>query len=166
MRRRATLVFALALLALAPGRLAWANDSGPLPVPRPSVPASPPAPAVPPSKTAEDHYEQGRLYAQHRVWDKAEGAYREAVKLRARFPEAWNGLGYALRHQKKYDESIRAYDEALKLRPNYAEALEYLGEAYVQMGRLADAQAVLERLRPLDPKEAEELAKAIAASKR
>jgi tetratricopeptide (TPR) repeat protein len=52
----------------------------------------------------------------------------------------------------------------LRLRPDYPEALEYLGEAYVQMGKLAEAQAVLDRLRPLDPKEAEELAKAIAAA--
>ena len=55
----------------------------------------------------------------------------------------------------------------MRLRPDYPEALEYLGEAYVQMGRIADAQAVLDRLRPIDPKEAEELAQAIAtASKR
>ncbi len=137
-------------------------DTGPAaPVPRWS---SPPAQSAPPTKTAEDHYDQGRLYAQQKAWAKAEEAYRQAIVQRAAFPEAWNGLGYALRHQKKYDESVRAYEEALRLRPDFPEALEYLGEAYVQMGRLPDARAVLDRLRSLDPKEAEELAKAIAAA--
>jgi tetratricopeptide (TPR) repeat protein len=117
-----------------------------------------------PAKTAEDRYNEGRAQAQRQAWGKAEEAYREAIALRAAFPEAWNGLGYALRHQKKYDESVRAYQEALRLRPDYPEALEYLGEAYVQMGKIVEAQAVLDRLRPLDPKEAEELAQAIAAA--
>jgi tetratricopeptide (TPR) repeat protein len=158
---------ALAMMAfvLTLPSLGETADSGPVaPSPRWSTPAVRPSP--PPAKTAEDYYEQGRLHTQQKAWSKAEDAYREAIKLRADFPEALNGLGYALRHQKKYDESVRAYQEALRLRPDYAEALEYLGEAYVQMGRIADAQAVLDRLRPLDPKEAEELAKAIAASKR
>ena len=62
---------------------------------------------------------------------------------------------------------MTAYREALRLRPAYPQALEYLGEAYVQLGRLAEAREVLERLRPLDAKEAAELAQAIAkATKR
>lgn len=155
-------VLALAFLTLTLPRFAEAADSGPMaPSPRFSTPRS-----APPVKTAEDRYNEGRAFAQQKAWSKAEESYREALKLRAAFPEAWNGLGYALRHQKKYNDSVSAYEEALRLRPNYAEALEYLGEAYVQMGRIADAQVVLERLRPLDPKEAEELAQAIAASKR
>ena len=32
------------------------------------------------------------------------------------------------------------------------------------MGKMAEAQAILDRLRPLDPREAEELAKVIAAA--
>lgn len=156
-----SLALALVLVALALAGPAAAADSGPVAVPR--WPA-PPAQSSPPKTGAEDHYNQGRLYTQQRAWGKAEEAYREAIKVRAQFPEAWNGLGYALRHQKKYDESVRAYQEALRLRPDYAEALEYLGEAYVQMGRLPDAQAILERLRLLDLHEAEELEKAIAAA--
>ena len=77
-------------------------------------------------------------------------------------PEPWNGLGYALRQQRRWDEAVNAYREALRLRPSYPQALEYLGHAYVEMGRLDDARAVLVRLRPLDSREADELAGAIA----
>src|SRR5260370_547750 len=90
-----------------------------------------------------------------------------APRLRPGLAGAWNGLGYALRKQRRFDESVSAYREALRLRPNYPQALEYLGEAYVELGRLAEARAVLERLRRLDPREADELAQAIAkAAKR
>jgi tetratricopeptide (TPR) repeat protein len=152
---------ALALVALTLAVPCWsgAADSGPAPVPRVSTPRP-----APPPRTAEGLYNDGRAFAQGQAWSKAEEAYREAIRLRRDFPEAWNALGYALRHQQKYGDSVQAYQEALRLRPNYPEALEYLGEAYVQMGRLADAQGILDRLRPLDPKEAEELAKAIAAA--
>ena len=81
------------------------------------------------------------------------------------YPEAWNGLGFALRNQGKYAESLKAYDQALRLRPDYPDALEYLGEAYVKLGRLEDARRVLERLTPLDRERARELSEAIARGK-
>jgi tetratricopeptide (TPR) repeat protein len=152
------IVLALAALALAVPCFVDAMDSGPAAAPVPRF-SSPP-------RNAEDRYNEGRAFAQQKAWGKAEEAYREALKLRVAFPEAWNGLGYALRHQKKYNDALWAYEEALRLKPDYPEALEYLGEAYVQMGKMAEARAILDRLRPLDPREAEELAKAIAASPR
>jgi Flp pilus assembly protein TadD len=96
----------------------------------------------------------------------AERKYRDAITLDPSLPEPWNGLGYALRQQRRLEESERAYREALRLRPDYPLALEYLGHAYVEMGRLDDACAVLARLRPLDPREADELAEAIARAAR
>jgi Flp pilus assembly protein TadD len=61
---------------------------------------------------------------------------------------------------------VKSYQEALRLRPDYPQALEYLGEAYVQMGKLDEARAVLERLRALDPREADELSEAIADARK
>ena len=132
---------------------AWADGPSPTAQP-PGVPAS-----------AERHFQEGLDAQKKKDWRRAAQAYEAALKEREAFPEAWNGLGYALRHQGKYPEALRAYDRALKLRPDYAEALEYLGEAYVQIGRLDDARAVLKRLEPLDKKEAAEL-RAVIEKKR
>jgi Flp pilus assembly protein TadD len=115
---------------------------------------------------APARFNEGRALAERRDWAAAERKYREAIELDPALPEPWNGLGYALRQQARWDESVNAYREALRLRPNYPQALEYLGHAYVAMGRLDDARAVLARLRPLDPREAEELAEAIARAPR
>jgi tetratricopeptide (TPR) repeat protein len=132
---------------------AWADGPSPT-APPPGVPTS-----------AERHFQEGLDAQKKKDWRRAAQAYEAAIKEREAFPEAWNGLGYSLRHQGKYPEALRAYDRALKLRPDYAEALEYLGEAYVQMGRLDDARAVLKRLEPLDKKEAAEL-RAVIEKKR
>ena len=150
-----TWVIAVALIASA--AIAYAVDDGPVavPPPRPSTPAT--------TKPPEVRYNEGHALAKQRDWKGAEAAYRDALRGRATFPEAWNGLGYVLRQQGRYDESVRAYHEALRLKPDYPAALEYLGEAYVKMGRMADARALLEKLRTLKAsEEAADLAKAIS----
>jgi len=159
---RAALAVVLVLLALAPGRARAADDP---PVREPETPAA--STAAVPGASAEARVNEGLALQKRKDWPAAERAFRDAIRLKPALPEAWNGLGYALRQQRKYDDSVRAYQEALRLRPDYANALEYLGEAYVQMGRLTEAREILARLRPLDPREAEELAQAIArATKR
>ena len=115
---------------------------------------------------APARFNEGRVLAERRDWPAAERKYREAIALDPTLPEPWNGLGFALRQQGRWDESVHAYREALRLRPDYPQALEYLGHAYLAMGRLDDARAVLARLRPLDPREAEELDEAIAQAAR
>jgi tetratricopeptide (TPR) repeat protein len=134
------------------------------------VRADPSSPAVeerrqpPAAADAESEYNRGVRARVAGNWPVAVEAFRDAVALRPGFPDAWNELGYALRHQERYAESLAAYGEALRLRPDFPEALEYLGEAYVKMGRLDDARRVLDRLRPLDAPRAQELAAEIAKS--
>lgn len=124
------------------------------------IPTPPPTPGAAP--TAEMRYNAGNAFAARGEWAQAETAYREATVLKPAFPEAWNGLGHALKGLKRWDDSVRAYEEALRLRPNYPQALEYLGEAYVQMGKTADARRILEQLKPIDAAQAATLEKAIA----
>jgi tetratricopeptide (TPR) repeat protein len=149
-----TLLLVLILL-LTPVAAARADGPDPAAV-------APTAPVV----SAKSRLNDGITLAKKKDWPGAEQAYRDSLRLDPGPPEAWNGLGFALRNQKKYPESIAAYEEALKRRPNYAQALEYLGEAYVQLGQLDDARAIHARLQPLDAKEARELAQAIEKAAR
>lgn len=126
---------------------------------------APPRSKMPPAPSAEQEYGRGVAAARAREWSVAAAAFGKAVEMKPGYPEAWNGLGHALRNQGKYAESLKAYDEALRLRPDYPEALEYLGEAYVKMGRLDDARRVLDRLKPLDAARARELDEVIAKGK-
>src|SRR5262245_17975574 len=109
----------LILLVLDAG-VALSAGTGAVPVPSPSKGQ---APVV----TAEARYNEGVARAAKNDWPGAEAAYRDATRLKPNFPEAWNGLGHALKNLKRYDESVRAYQEALRLRPDFPQALEYLG---------------------------------------
>jgi len=120
---------------------------------------------APATATPSTEYQRGVRARVLKDWPAAEAAFRQAIVQRPDFADAWNELGYALRHQRRYGESVNAYLEALRLRPNFPEALEYLGEAYVEMGRLDDARRVLGRLRVVDTARADELAEAIDKAK-
>jgi tetratricopeptide (TPR) repeat protein len=159
MRARLLVIVTIALASATTVALAAPDP----PVNEPKTETSPAGPSEPVVvDSAESRVNDGQRLAAAKEWADAERAYRDAIALRRDIPEAWNGLGYALRQQGRYTESISAYEVALRLRPQYPQALEYLGEAYVKLGRLDDAREILARLRPLDAHEAEELAEAIA----
>lgn len=126
---------------------------------------APPRSQTPPAPSAGQEYARGVAATRAKEWSVAAAAFGRAVEMKPAYPEAWNGLGFALRSQGRYAESLRAYDEALRLRPDYPDALEYLGEAYVKLGRLDDARRVLERLKTLDGERARDLSEAIARGK-
>ena len=60
--------------------------------------------------------------------------------------DAWNYMGYSLRHLKQYDNALAAYAKALQLKPKHKGALEYLGELYLQIGQLDEAKVQLKNL--------------------
>lgn len=157
---RLLLVVATVLLLAAP----FAHAAGTEPME--AAPAdAPPAAQPPPTVTATLRYNEGVAFARAQQWPLAETAYGEATRLKADFPEAWNGLGHARKMQRKFPEALAAYQEALRLRPEFPQALEYLGETYVAMGRTDDARATLDKLKPLDAVLAAKLSEAIDAGK-
>ena len=146
------LALALALMVAAPA--AALAESAPTPSSRDPV-----------QTPAEEEYGKGVRAKRAKEWSVAVASFKKATELKPDFPEAWNELGYALRNVGNYPDSVKAYDEALRLKPRFPEALEYLGEAYVNMGQVEEARKVLERLRPMDRKRAQELADEIAKAK-
>jgi tetratricopeptide (TPR) repeat protein len=147
-----SLVLALALTGLT--SMEAAGD--------PSSPAVEQRRQSPAEASASTEYDRGVRARVVENWPVAEDAFRRAIVFQPDFADAWNELGFALRHQGRYAESVQAYDEALRLRPDFPEALEYLGEAYVKMGRLDEARRILDRLRSLDGVRARELSEEIA----
>jgi Flp pilus assembly protein TadD len=142
-------IIGLAIALLLPGTIVRASGSAPVPEPRGAAPAA---------RTAESVYNDGLALKGASNWADAETAFREATTLKPDFPEAWSELGHALRKRGRFEDSVSAYQEALRLRPNFPQAIEYLGETYVDMGQRPEAERILDRLRPLDPPLAAQLA--------
>src|SRR2546428_3257677 len=72
------------------------------------------APGQPAAVTAESYFNQGQALARQSDWAGAEQAYREATRVRPAFPEAWNGLGHALRKRGELEACAEAYQASLR----------------------------------------------------
>jgi Flp pilus assembly protein TadD len=78
--------------------------------------------------------------------------------------DAYNLLGYALRHTGATDRAMQAYKRALTINPQHTGALEYQGVLFVMLGDLDKANANLARLETIcgtSCEEYEELEEAI-----
>lgn len=79
-------------------------------------------------------------------WTAAIDKLRLIIDADSSNADAFNLLGYALRHTGANDRAMQAYKRALKIDPNHAEALEYQGELFVMLGDLDSANANLARI--------------------
>ena len=126
--------------------------------------AEPPAQTGQINPQAKVFFDQGESYSKKKSWNLAVAAYQQAIKLQAKFPEAWNNMGYCYRQLKQYDKALEAYRQALGLKPDFAYAHEYTGRTYLAMGNKDAAMREYEILKRLDAKMAAELMKAIQAN--
>ena len=69
--------------------------------------------------------ELGKLY-------DSEVSYREAIKLKPKYSEAYNNLGIVLRELGKLDDSEATFKKAIELKPNYADAYHNLSFTLLQ----------------------------------
>ena len=82
---------------------------------------------------------------------EAAAHYRDALRLKRDWPEAWNNLGNVLEADGRLQDAIQAYGEALSLMPTYALAHYNLGNALKACGRHQDAAASYRRAIALQP---------------
>lgn len=112
-------------------------------------------------------YNQGVELLKGKRFAQAQKKFEQAVKLDPTFAEAYNNLAFTLRRQgsANYQKSLELYNKAIQLKPKLAEAYMYRGVLYTQMGRKADAQADLARLKKLNVRLAKELEEYIRTGK-
>jgi tetratricopeptide (TPR) repeat protein len=70
----------------------------------------------------------------------------KVIERRPWHDNAYSLMGFAYRKLGDYPRSLEHYQKALELNPHHRGALAYLGETYLEMGRLAQANEMLERL--------------------
>jgi tetratricopeptide (TPR) repeat protein len=113
--------------------------------------------AVPPTNSDawNLHYQRGIAHERLDEWDKAEPAFREALKLKPNDPDVLNYLGYSLIDKGlKLDEAVKMVEKAVELEPDSGFIIDSLGWAYFRLGRIEDATNELERAIAIMPKPA------------
>jgi len=95
-------------------------------------------------RSAEAQHVLGRAFLTRNGFDRAQAAFREAVRLRPDFAEAYNDLGGTLVRLERADEALAAFRRAADA--GYGPALYNLGNLYLRVTRdPARAREVLER---------------------
>jgi Flp pilus assembly protein TadD len=80
--------------------------------------------------------------------EQAVQAYRESIRLKPDFAEAWYNLGFAYAKLGQYQQAVNPYREAIRLKPDDALAWYNLGNAYARLGQYQEAvQANREAIR-------------------
>ena len=105
-----------------------------------------------PPEPADAWFARGTQLQQRGALEEAVSAYREALRGRAAFPEAWNNLAAALRALRRPDEARASANQALALRPAYPRALNNRGLIALDAGDGAAAVGDFHRALALEPR--------------
>lgn len=100
---------------------------------------------------------EARVLVAERRWAEAERILSAHVRVDGRDADAYNLLGFSLRHLDRMPQALAAYRRALELDPAHLGAHEYIGEAYIRIGDLEQAQRHLDALVRLCPSGCAEL---------
>jgi tetratricopeptide (TPR) repeat protein len=100
---------------------------------------------------AERALASARASADAGRWAAAVAAYRQALAVDDRDPEAWLALSRAAQHVPDLETSLSAASKALALRPNYPDAVYQLGTVQHLLGRKDAAVENIRRYLQLIP---------------
>lgn len=100
----------------------------------------------PPEAVVEPNLAAGIEASLREDWQSVIAHMKATAEQRPWDDDAFTLLGFAYRENGDYAKALEAYERALALNPYHRDALEYLGETLVELGQLAQARAVLERL--------------------
>ena len=64
----------------------------------------------------------GTVLDQQNKLEEAFEAYKTAISLKQKYPEALNNMGNVLKIQNRLSEAIQSYNEAIFAKPDYADA--------------------------------------------
>src|SRR5215213_3243643 len=96
----------------------------------------------------QDYFQQGISNAESGRYKEATESYRQAIRLRPDFAEAFSNLGYAYGKLERYAEARAVLEQAIRLDPRLAKAHNNLGYVYAAERRYEKAiAAYLESIR-------------------
>jgi Flp pilus assembly protein TadD len=106
-------------------------------------------------RSAEYWNEQGFAHREAGEEERAEAAFKEAVRLEPASAAGHNNLGRLYFVQGRYEEAVESFERAAELRPSGAGIYRNLGASYARLGRYGKAAEALRRAVATNPEDAE-----------
>jgi tetratricopeptide (TPR) repeat protein len=78
-------------------------------------------------------------------YEEAIDAYKKAVELRPKYPEAYYNMGVAYSMLQRYQDAILSFEQTVKLDKDFGIAYRGLGESYLNMENFKLAREMLEK---------------------
>jgi protein O-GlcNAc transferase len=100
-------------------------------------------------KHASAHYNIGLMLLE-RNHPRAEAIFRDAVRLRDGFPQAWIALGLSMENRGDLTGAMASYRKAIELQPDFVGAYANLASVLQEVGEHDAAVDVAKRARDLD----------------
>lgn len=97
------------------------------------------------------YFNLGRAYFALKEYEKARGAYGEAVKLSPSYSLAYHGLGLAWKASGNLQEAAEALKKALEHAPKFAQAHFDLGEVLLALNQISLARLAFQEVLHLVP---------------
>jgi tetratricopeptide (TPR) repeat protein len=100
---------------------------------------------------AAAYHALGRLSHAYDLFDAAEAAYTNAIRLAPQDAASLHLLGYLYQQTGRFDEALDRYTAARRAKPNDPVVRAHLAEVYLQLNRLGDAGRLFEDLIDIYP---------------
>ena len=97
------------------------------------------------------HENLGTAKLDKEAYDEAIAQFREVLRLKPDYAEAYFNVGIALRGQGRTDQAIESLTRAIELRPGYSDALYNLGNALFERGQALRAIEAYRRALEIEP---------------
>ena len=86
--------------------------------------------------------------------EAADTLYRERIRTHPNDLRSYIGLGYKAQKADQWEEALSWFQQALRLNPRAPDVLSGLYQSYVRLGRIAEAENVIERWLQYNPEDA------------
>lgn len=106
-------------------------------------------------ESAEYLFYLGYFLVETGAYKDAIDVFKESIRLRPDYPEAYYNLGAAYEKTGRNKDAVQAYKKAIRSKTNFADAQFNLGAIYAELGMYKEALEVLKQAVMLEPDYAE-----------
>lgn len=99
------------------------------------------------------HFDLGFQKKDTTEFEKARETYARALAIRPDDPEVQtdNAISWFVQPSPDYQKAAAALEKVIAANPKHTRSMQFLAQVYIQQGKKADAQKLVDRIKAIDP---------------